>query len=272
MIADASPAEKRVFQRDYISWSAISTYQQCPLRFYFRYVAGLEETFVSASLVLGGAIHKAIEFHFNQLLAGKPAPEQDLLLAKFWEEWHQRADATEIRFGKNENLDGIARTADRMLAAFRESESACPGGDILSVEEELREQLVPGLPEVLGRLDLLLNAGDTLTVIDFKTSRSRWSREQAVQAGDQLRLYSELVRSLIPGKRMRLQFVVLTKGAKPAVDQVSVSVDSQRIQRTKRLLQSAWQAVKAQHFFPSPSPMSCPACPFRGPCSRWPGN
>ncbi|MFO0871284.1 MAG: PD-(D/E)XK nuclease family protein [Pirellulales bacterium] len=41
-------------QRDYVSWSAISTYQQCPLRYYFRYIEGLEETFTSASLALGG--------------------------------------------------------------------------------------------------------------------------------------------------------------------------------------------------------------------------
>lgn len=70
-------------QRDYVSWSAISTYQQCPLRYYFRYIEGLEETFTSASLALGGAVHSAVEFHFNELMVGNPAPDHDTLLNKF---------------------------------------------------------------------------------------------------------------------------------------------------------------------------------------------
>ena len=41
--------------RDYISWSAISTFQQCPLRFFYRYVERLPKPTVAASLVFGGA-------------------------------------------------------------------------------------------------------------------------------------------------------------------------------------------------------------------------
>ncbi|MCP4594600.1 MAG: PD-(D/E)XK nuclease family protein [bacterium] len=41
--------------RDYISYSSISTYQRCPLKYYFGYVVGLEPEFVSSSLIFGGA-------------------------------------------------------------------------------------------------------------------------------------------------------------------------------------------------------------------------
>ncbi len=41
--------------RDYISYSSISTYQRCPLRYYFSYIAGLAPEFVSSSLIFGGA-------------------------------------------------------------------------------------------------------------------------------------------------------------------------------------------------------------------------
>ena len=56
--------------RDYISYSAVTTYQACPLRYYFRYVAGLPERTVSSSLVFGSAVHRAVELHFNELLPG----------------------------------------------------------------------------------------------------------------------------------------------------------------------------------------------------------
>ncbi len=63
MIAPAEPHPNTVAQkligRPYLSHSAISTYQTCPLRYFYRYVSGLPEETVSASLVFGGAIHKA---------------------------------------------------------------------------------------------------------------------------------------------------------------------------------------------------------------------
>ena len=49
-------------KRDYISHSAITTYQQCPLRYRFKYVDGLPETVVSSALIFGGAIHSTLEY------------------------------------------------------------------------------------------------------------------------------------------------------------------------------------------------------------------
>ncbi len=67
--------------RDYTSFSELSTYRGCPLRHHFRYVLGLPEPTVSASLVFGRAIHQAVEHHFNELLAGNEPPTLDSLLA-----------------------------------------------------------------------------------------------------------------------------------------------------------------------------------------------
>lgn len=131
--------------RDYVSWSAVTTYQQCPLRYFFRYVEGLEETFISASLAVGGAIHSAVEFHFNELMTGNPPPDQDTLLGAFWEGWRSRAESAAIQFGRGEDLDSIGKTAERVIAAFRASDFARPQGRILGVEEELRLPLIPGL-------------------------------------------------------------------------------------------------------------------------------
>ncbi len=66
--------------RDYTSFSELSTYRGCPLRHHFRYVLGLPEPTVSASLVFGRAIHQAVEHHFNELLAGNEPPTLDSLL------------------------------------------------------------------------------------------------------------------------------------------------------------------------------------------------
>ena len=72
MITDLEPSPNRraleLTGRDYVSFSALSTYQRCPLQHHFRYVAGLPEATVSASLVFGSAIHRSRSRHAAGLL------------------------------------------------------------------------------------------------------------------------------------------------------------------------------------------------------------
>ena len=72
------------------------------------------------------------------------------------------------------------------------------------MEEELRGQVSPECPDLLARVDLLVDDGEALTVLDLKTARSRWSQQQAEDSGEQLLLYGELAKDLIPGKPLRL--------------------------------------------------------------------
>jgi len=151
-------------ERNYISFSAISTYQQCPLRYYFRYLEQLPEDLVSANLVLGGTIHSAAEFHFNELMTGNPPPNQHTLLAVFWDAWRDRGEEAEIQFGKGEDVTTLTKLADRILNEFRQSDLAQPQGWILGVEEQLRGELIPGVPELLARIDLIVETADAVTI------------------------------------------------------------------------------------------------------------
>ena len=261
---------ERLTGRDYISFSAISTYQSCPLRYYFKYVAGLPEPTVSSSLVFGGAIHRCVELHFNRLMAGETPPDLDMLLAEYQEAWQKHDDAAVV-FSKDDNRETLGRLADRMLRAFQASDLARPQGTIIGVEEELRGTVISGCPDVLARVDLLIDTPTELVVTDLKTSRSRWTNGQADDAAEQLLLYSELVGRLMPGKRVRLEFAVISKTKEPAVDRLSVSGDPARVRRTKQIVERVWRAIAAGNFYPSPSPINCPACPYRRPCRSWTG-
>jgi CRISPR/Cas system-associated exonuclease Cas4 (RecB family) len=256
--------------RDYLSYSAITTYQSCPLRYYFRYVAGLPEKTVSSSLVFGSAVHRAVEHHFNELMAGNEPPTLDALVCEYDRHWSE-VDPQALHFGKDDNVESLGTLATKMLTAFQTSPLAKPTGRIIGVEEELRSSIVAGCPDLLGRIDLIEETGDELVVTDLKTSRSRWSRDQAEDSAGQLLLYHELVRNFAPRKRVRLQFAVLTKTKEPAVDLHEVPVDARRIERTTRIVERVWQAIDSQVFYPAPSPMQCPGCSFREQCRAWEG-
>lgn len=256
--------------RDYLSYSAITTYQGCPLRWYFKYVAGLPERTVSANLVFGSAIHRAVEHHFNELMVGNETPSLDALVGEYDRHW-QEVDPQSVRFGKEDDIESLGKLATKMLGAFQGSPVAVPAGHIIGVEEELRGPLVPGCPDLLGRIDLLVETSDSLVVTDLKTSRSRWSHAQADDSAGQLLLYHELVRGFAPNKKVRLQFAVVTKAKEPLIDIHEVSVDRKRIDRTKRIVERVWRGIEAKIFYPAPSPMQCPSCSYRDACRAWSG-
>ena len=254
--------------RDYLSFSAIRLYQGCPLRFFYRYVMGLPEDTVSSSLILGASVHRAFEFHFRELLSGNPPPSHDALMAEFWEGWKER-DMEQVRFGKGEDRESLGQLAERILTAFQQSDVARPRGQILAVEEELRGPLVAGCPDILGRVDLIVDTGSELVVSDWKTARSRWSHEQAEDAAEQLILYAELAKDFAPGKPLKLEFVILTKAKEPIVDRHLMPVDPAQVARTKRVVENVWRAIDSGNFYPASSAMNCPGCPYREQCRLW---
>jgi hypothetical protein len=134
----------------------VRTYLACPLRWYFRYVAELPEPTVSASLMLGAAVHRAIQRHYEGLmLSGRP-PSLDELVAAYLAGWREYADR-EVRYGRGEDRASLDDQAWRMLAAFRASPVARPRGRIIGIEAELVGQTAaeraanPGQARLTGR-------------------------------------------------------------------------------------------------------------------------
>ena len=183
----------------------------------------------------------------------------------------QGYDLDTVKFGKNENVDSLGQLADRVIAAFMGSEIARPNGVIVGVEEELRGELIESVPDLLARVDLLIDEGEDLAVIDLKTARSRWTQDQADFNAEQLLLYHELAKRLMPGKSLRLRFVVVTKTKQPTVEVYEVEYDQQRLERTKETVKRVWRAIEGGNFFPAPSAMSCPGCAYRDACRAWTG-
>jgi len=240
------------------------------LRYFFRYHAALPEPTVAASLVLGAGLHAGIELHFRELLVGNAPPSLDTLLDVFWSVWHER-DGQVIHFGKGDDINTIGHLAERMFRAFQVSSFARPRGTIIGVEEELRGQIIQGLPDLLARVDLMVDEADALVIYDFKSTRSSWSEDQVTDAAGQLLLYRELAKPMADGKPVHLRFAVLSKAKVPDLVVHDVPVNSHQVERTKRIVERVWRSIQGGHFFPSPSAITCYSCPYRQPCGAWRG-
>jgi len=256
--------------RDYLSWSAVTTYLGCPLKYYFRYIAQVPEERRSANLVFGGAIHAALEIHFQERLAGNATPTLDALMSAYYREWSE-VDLASVVYSGDDDLGSLSTLAERMLTAFQASSLAQPTGRIIGIEEEVRAAILPDCPDVLGRIDLVLESAEEIRIIDFKTSRCRWSASQVGESAGQLLVYGQLAAIMVDDKPVRLSFAVITKTKTPDIALHDVPFDAQQLARTRGIISRVWQAISGGHFFPNPSALYCPTCPFRDRCAQWTG-
>ena len=256
--------------RDYLSWSQVDQMRRCPAKYGFGYVEQTKPAFLPSSLLFGSAIHSALEHHFQQLLEGRLSASSELMTV-FMDEWKRRDGEdpdVPVRFNKSESEASLIEQAQRMLAAFLASPLAKPKGVIIAVEEKLRGKLKPSLPDVVARVDAIWLDRDCLRVIDFKTSRSKWSADKVNESADQLLLYHHMAQSMSRHMDLpiKLLFGVITKGKTPAVQMLDVPVSAGRVERVVNQIEQVWQAIKAGHYYPSPSPMNCSTCPFKSRC------
>ena len=121
--------------------------------------------------------------------------------------------------------DGLARVASRVVAIRAET------------------------PNVL-----LLDAGDVIQVIDFKTSKSRWSPSKVAESASQLHLYAELATPLAEGKPLQLAFAVLTKAKRrPSLTLHPVPHDLEAVEATLRRVWWTWRDIQRGDFPARPS-------------------
>ena len=267
----ANQAAQNLIGRPYLSWSAVSTFMQCPLKFKFRYLESLPEETLSSSLLFGSGIHQALEEFFRAELAGGPKPTLEKLVYIYRSTWLP-ADPEAVSFGGSDTRESLDRLAVKVLRAFLASDSAGLLGHVLGVEEEISGLLVEGVPDLLGRVDLVTEEKDSLTITDFKTSRGKWSADTVEEASSQLLLYSSLAGAFSPKKTIRLRFVVLTKTANPTVEQHFAEINPQKLARVKKIFERVWGAIQTGVFYPAPSVMNCSGCGFKQACAAWTGG
>ena len=252
--------------RDFVSWSQLNTFRRCPLQYRFRYIDKVKPEYIASSLLVGSAIHSAIELHHRRELEGAPLPGLDELEAQFCAEWKVRTeDSAEVRFSKRESdVDAVANLAKRMLNSFLESPHRHTGGVIIGIEERLSEKVLEGCRPMLGIVDLVFQSDDYLVVRDYKTAGRKWNQGNAESNAGQLELYGELVKRLMPGRKLRFEFIVLTKSKSPVVERFTVESNRRRIERTKLIANLTLDAIATGVFYPNKNPMTCSTSAYQG--------
>jgi len=185
-----------------ISYSQYNIYKSCPKRWKLTYIDKHREFEPSIFLIFGTAIHEVIQEYLTKVY-NETAVEADKM--DFRQLLKTKLQKLYLETVKNDN-NGKHYSSPQQLGEFYEdgieildylrkkrniyfSKKNCK---LLGIEIPL-SHVTPFNDKVvmIGFIDLVIQDGDELKIIDIKTSTMGWRKGQKADNGDQLRIYKE---------------------------------------------------------------------------------
>lgn len=257
--------------KDHISYTQISTYLACPLKYNFQYVEQAAWPFKPEGLVFGSAIHQALEHYYLGRKESRDVPIPELV-AIYDAAWEKESSENTVLFKNGNTAEKLLQSAEAMLKAFKEGVQP---GEVIAVEQPFSVDMVDpesgeslGVP-LAGRIDLVERLeNQSIAVVDQKTAARAYDKDK-VEQDLQLTAYSYVMaRQGHTLDELQLRFDVLLKNGSYKLLSYKTSRSMEDLKRFYKTARSVLRAVQAQAFYPVRSWM-CTDCPFADKCSKW---
>jgi len=242
------------------SHSKLTTYQQCPQKYKFRYIDEIPFPIRSIELHLGNTVHRALEKLYEDAKHGQTL-SCDETLALYQQKWEEgyRPQMRIVRSGTT------ARTyleyGRQMLLAYHRRFHPFTESATLELEEKFLFPLSEGR-EIRGIIDRLAKAGDgSLEIHDYKTSRRFPSPSQA-GSDTQLALYELALRHRWPDtQRITLIWHYL------AFDKdISIAKTFRQLETVKQNTLGLIKRIESTSTFPTQVTPLCDWCEYKEIC------
>jgi putative RecB family exonuclease len=242
------------------SHSKLTTFQQCPQKYKFRYIDEIPPPTRSIELHLGTSVHSALERLYGDARQGQ-VPSRDEFLAFFQQAWDE-GYSPQLRIVRSRTTAKTYMELGReMLKNYHWRFHPFTQSTTLELEEKflfpLSEQ-----HEMRGIIDRLAKAADgTLEIHDYKTSRRLPTSDQ-ISSDVQLALYEIAVRHRWPEtQRITLIWHYL------AFDKdIEIKKTAQQLETVKRNTLGLIQRIEAAKAFPTNVTPLCDWCEYKEIC------
>jgi putative RecB family exonuclease len=256
--SSSSGSRQRNGAEKHLSASRLQCWFQCRLKYYFRYILVLASS-PTPALHTGKAVHAVLQA-WNLARWRKAPLRSEQVRALFNLQWKKLQAGMVIDWEDEESAEQESAWA-LLEAYFRETPIPCderPEAVEVWVEAEL-----PGLPKLVGMLDLVRSGG---RIVDFKTTGKTPDQEKAVHFHEiQLCCYALLYRESTSAKERGIELHQLVKLKKPKL--VVTALDPMTDPQKTRL-ESFMEGVERRDFVPSPG-FHCSSCEYFNECRLW---
>lgn len=248
-----------------VSASRLTTWLQCRLRFYFRYVVGITKPTTPARHV-GTVVHTVLQ-QWN-LARWRRTPLNPAALETVFEQAWTLPECESVAWADDEPESAVKSDAAGLIETYLRDTPIPPDEKPeaveVGVELDLRSR---GLPVLIGVLDLVRAGG---RIVDFKTTGKTPNAEMALHTNAvQLTAYSLLYREATDRRETarELHHLVKTKTPKLVVVADGPATETQTT-RFLRQVESYVRGLQGEDFVPSPG-FGCAACEFFNECRAW---
>lgn len=232
----------------HLSYSQINKYLTCPEQYRLYYEEGLRPKVPPAALVFGQLVHQALAH-----LLGEDGDPVDY----FQSAW-ESAQEVELDYGSRYDWESLMERGSNLLQAFQANE--LEKLEAVHAVEESFEVSVSGLKEpFVGVVDLIARIDGERTLVDFKTSASRYSGHEAAMS-DQLAAYA-----LAHPSADRLALCVLVKTKDPTIEWHFANPDSEELTDYLEKARYVTGQIEDGRFYKRPG-LWCSWCDFLPIC------
>lgn len=247
-----------------ISATRLICWQQCRLKFWYRYVLRLKKQSKSA-LHVGSVVHSVLQA-WNLARWRHKAVDMEALKLIFQQNWQEIQDGKPINW-KNEEEEQKTTAWSLLETYFRETPIKLderPEAVEVLVEADLSSH---GLPRVVGVMDLVRAGG---RIVDYKTSGQTPTADKAEHLNEtQTSCYSVMYREATGRKESGVELHHLVKLKKPKLVVTPFEPMSDKQQsRLFKIIESHITGLEREDFVPAPG-LHCSSCEFFANCRSW---
>ena len=254
-----------------VSASRLSTWSQCRLKFFFRYILGISKP-KSAARHVGSSVHDVVKF-WNKARWKNEKSSLKQLHDVYSSSWIGEQKKEPVKWENGEE-DQERKVGWRLLETYFRESSIPPDEKPEAVEVTVEADLSQhGLPKVIGIIDLVRPgnvAGAGGRIVDLKSSGKTPDPEQVQHLNEiQTTSYSVLYRASTSKieSGIELHHLVKTKNPKLIVSEFPPATENQKT-RLFRHLDSYVSGLQRNDWIPSPG-FLCASCEFYNECRKW---
>jgi len=246
------------------SHSRISSFENCPLQYRYRYIDRIKTDVQGIEAFTGKLVHAVLEGLYGDLDRARAAGAghfQDV----FRDLWRRRYTPDVRIVRENMTAEDYLALGVRCIGTFYEQNHPFDSGEVVGRETRVDFKLdTEGRYRMLGFIDRLDRvAEDTLEIHDYKTGSL--PRSGALQKDRQLTLYEIALRQRYPEiERFRHVWHYLAHGKR-----FEERRDEDYVQKTRIATIRAIQNIEATVDFPAKTSALCSWCDYRGICPEW---
>lgn len=242
----------------------------CSLQFYFQRIIRLSPTFTPLSLSFGTAFHRCAEW-INLMRKDGTTPKRTDASDLFQSLWERQVqEDRQIRFDEDQTLESCGKQGRDMIGCL--VDNIDPAEQVLTVNEAFAVPLVDMWGEsletpMIGEIDTVVAKGDQKTIVDWKTSASRWPKQKPrLDLQPTVFLYGY---QHTHGETPDFRFDVVVKNKTPVLEQHLTTRSKDQFDRMVHLVKRVESAIAAEAWLPSEQSFYCGGCGFRDACRRW---